>query len=172
MQNNTKQEILEKIAQAKTIQIAGHTNPDGDAIGACLAFGLALEKAGKDVTVLLEHYAPKYDVIPGKHLVKEAVAKADLFLALDCGDEGRLGAAADWFQQADVTTTAAILITVSIIMWKVHLLPHLKSYTVFWKEITLWIRIWRQGFMLVLFMILAASVILPHPPTPCAWQGL
>ena len=41
MQNNTKQEILEKIAQAKTIQIAGHTNPDGDAIGACLAFGLA-----------------------------------------------------------------------------------------------------------------------------------
>ena len=55
MQNNTKQEILEKIAQAKTIQIAGHTNPDGDAIGACLAFGLALEKAGKDVTVLLEH---------------------------------------------------------------------------------------------------------------------
>ena len=103
MQNNTKQEILEKIAQAKTIQIAGHTNPDGDAIGACLAFGLALEKAGKDVTVLLEHYAPKYDVIPGKHLVKEAAAKADLFLALDCGDEGRLGAAADWFHQADVT---------------------------------------------------------------------
>lgn len=103
MQNNTKQEILEKIAQAKTIQIAGHTNPDGDAIGACLAFGLALEKAGKDVTVLLEHYAPKYDVIPGKHLVKEAAAKADLFLALDCGDKGRLGAAADWFHQADVT---------------------------------------------------------------------
>ncbi len=103
MQNNTKQEILEKIAQAKTIQIAGHTNPDGDAIGACLAFGLALEKAGKDVTVLLEHYAPKYDVIPGKHLVKEAAAKADLFLALDCGDEGRLGAAGDWFRQADVT---------------------------------------------------------------------
>ena len=88
--------LRELLAPAnRKIVIVAHTNPDGDAIGACLAFGLALEKAGKDVTVLLEHYAPKYDVIPGKHLVKEAVAKADLFLALDCGDEGRLGAAAD-----------------------------------------------------------------------------
>lgn len=102
-ENNRKQEILEKIAQAKTIQIAGHTNPDGDAIGACLAFGLALEKVGKNVVVLLENYAPKYDVIPGKHLVKEPTTKADLFLALDCGDEGRLGKAAEWFHKAAFT---------------------------------------------------------------------
>lgn len=98
--NNTKQEILERIAQAKTVQIAGHTNPDGDAIGACLAMGAALAAAGKDVTVLLEAYAPKYDIIPNGHLVKAAEQPAELFLALDCGDEGRLGKAAEWFHQA------------------------------------------------------------------------
>lgn len=103
MQNNTKQEILEKIAQAKIIHIAGHTNPDGDAIGACLAMGAALEQAGKEVCVLLETYAPKYDLIPNGHLVKEAKTAADLFLALDCGDEGRLGTAAEWFKKADFT---------------------------------------------------------------------
>ncbi|MBM6828136.1 bifunctional oligoribonuclease/PAP phosphatase NrnA [Anaerotignum lactatifermentans] len=102
-ENNTKQEILEQIARANTIQIAGHTNPDGDAIGACLAMGAALVAAGKKVTVLLEAYAPKYTVIPNGHLVKAAEGPADLFLALDCGDEGRLGQAAEWFHQAAYT---------------------------------------------------------------------
>ena len=101
--NNTKQEILERIAQAKTVQIAGHTNPDGDAIGACLAMGAALAAAGKEVTVLLEAYAPKYEIIPNGHLVKAAEQPAELFLALDCGDEGRLGKAAEWFHQAGFT---------------------------------------------------------------------
>ncbi|HIY04632.1 MAG TPA: bifunctional oligoribonuclease/PAP phosphatase NrnA [Candidatus Anaerotignum merdipullorum] len=101
MRNNTKEEILRCVEQAKSIQIAGHTNPDGDAIGACLALGAALEAAGKTVTVLLEPYAKKYEVIPNQHLVRQAEQKADLFLALDCGDAERLGAAKEWFDQAD-----------------------------------------------------------------------
>ena len=98
---NKEKELLGKflIAIAKQ-QMSGADNNLGEFM---LERIKKFEKAGKDVTVLLEHYAPKYDVIPGKHLVKEAAAKADLFLALDCGDEGRLGAAADWFHQADVT---------------------------------------------------------------------
>ena len=47
----------------------GHTNPDWDAIGACLALGGALEKAGKQVQVILEKYADKYQLIPNGHLV-------------------------------------------------------------------------------------------------------
>lgn len=103
MQNHKKQEILEQIAKANVIHIAGHTNPDGDAIGACLAFGAALEQAGKQVFVLLEPYAAKYSILPNQHLVREPEEKADLFLALDCGDFERLGAAGAWFEKADQT---------------------------------------------------------------------
>lgn len=100
--NNSFDEIMEWVLSAKTIALAGHTNPDGDAIGACLAFGGALEKAGKKVQVILESYAEKYQLIPNRHLVC-AAAEAEipeLFLSLDCGDEGRLGDAAAVFRQA------------------------------------------------------------------------
>ena len=51
--NNSFDEIMEWVLSAETIALAGHTNPDGDAIGACLALGGALEKAGKQVQVIL-----------------------------------------------------------------------------------------------------------------------
>lgn len=34
--NNSFDEIMEWVLSAETIALAGHTNPDGDAIGACL----------------------------------------------------------------------------------------------------------------------------------------
>ena len=100
--NNSFDEIMEWVLSAETIALAGHTNPDGDAIGACLALGGALEKAGKQVQVILEKYADKYQLIPNGHLVcaAEDATLPELFLALDCGDEGRLGDAAEFFQKA------------------------------------------------------------------------
>ena len=62
--NNSFDEIMEWVLSAETIALAGHTNPDGDAIGTCLALGGALEKAGKQVQVILEKYADKYQLIP------------------------------------------------------------------------------------------------------------
>lgn len=84
------------IEAAEKIVITGHTNPDGDAIGACLALGGALEKQGKDVCVVLEHFAEKYQIIPNGHLVRslEEIGTRDLFISLDCSDAGRLGDAA------------------------------------------------------------------------------
>lgn len=100
--NNSFDEIMEWVLSAETIALAGHTNPDGDAIGACLALGGALEKAGKQVQVILEKYADKYQLIPNRHLVcaAEDARLPELFLALDCGDEGRLGEAAEIFRRA------------------------------------------------------------------------
>ena len=99
--NNSFDEIMEWVLSAETIALAGHTNPDGDAIGACLALGGALEKAGKQVQVILEKYADKYQLIPNGHLVcaAEDARLPELFLALDCGDEGRLGEAAEIFRR-------------------------------------------------------------------------
>lgn len=101
--NDSFEQIMECILSAKTIALAGHLNPDGDAIGACLALGGALEKAGKQVQVILEKYADKYHLIPNGHLVctAEEAAIPELFVSLDCGDEGRLGDAFAVFQKAE-----------------------------------------------------------------------
>lgn len=101
--NDSFDEIMKWVLAAETIALAGHTSPDGDAVGACLALGGALEKAGKRVQVFLEEYAEKYRVIPNGHLLcpaEEARVPA-LFIALDCGDEERLGAAAEIFRKAE-----------------------------------------------------------------------
>ncbi len=99
--NNSFEEIYAVFNDSTSIAIAGHQNPDGDAIGACLALALALKKCGKDVTVLLEPYKGMYDVIPGKNLIlapeKYDMVDAELFVALDCGDLMRLGEAASVF---------------------------------------------------------------------------
>lgn len=100
--NDSLEQIRKELLAAETITLAGHTNPDGDAIGACLALGGALEKSGKQVQVVLESYGDKYHLIPNGHLVKQAedAVVTDLFLALDCGDEERLGEAVGLFRQA------------------------------------------------------------------------
>lgn len=93
--------------------------PMGMPIGACLALGGALEKAGKQVQVILEKYADKYQLIPNGHLVcaAEDARLPELFLVLDCGDEGRLGDAAEIFQKqrrkSILTTTKATPISQS-----------------------------------------------------------
>ena len=108
MQKNDSAEAIKNcILGAKSVVLAGHTNPDGDAIGACLAAAGALERAGKQVTVVLEKYAAKYDCIPNAHLVKQAeeAEVPELFISLDCGDEGRLGKAGELFRQAEKTVS-------------------------------------------------------------------
>ena len=56
----TVERILESLEEAKTICIVGHVRPDGDCIGSQLGLAMALENAGKTVTVWNE------DVMPDK----------------------------------------------------------------------------------------------------------
>ena len=87
-------EVREFIKSRDNYYIAGHINPDGDTIGACLGLGLALEKIGKNVRVLLDPYHSRFNLIPGKHLLYEkTVEKTDFSLiCVDCADTGRLEA--------------------------------------------------------------------------------
>lgn len=96
--NNTLSSIRLELSKKRVIVISGHQNPDGDCIGACLALALCLKEMGKEPIVLLEEYGGKYDLIPGKELVWDPQKSYDsirpeVFVALDCGDEERLGAA-------------------------------------------------------------------------------
>jgi phosphoesterase RecJ-like protein len=103
--NDSLEKIREIISQHQNIVLCGHTNPDGDAIGACLALAASLHKGGKTVQVLLEPYGKKYNMIPNSALIveKEAVKEAELFLALDCGDIGRLQGSENIFRGAKHT---------------------------------------------------------------------
>jgi phosphoesterase RecJ-like protein len=76
--------------------VAGHENPDGDALGSILAATLALRQLGKDAAMYLPGEAP----LPGEYHFLElddlrravpADMESRVLLALDCANEDRLG---------------------------------------------------------------------------------
>ena len=95
--NNSFEEIREHIDSAENIAVAGHISPDGDAVGSCCALAMALVKKNKNVTVFLEEIQDKLKNIPySDKLVHDTPnGEFDLFISLDCGDEGRLGKTAE-----------------------------------------------------------------------------
>ncbi|MDR0271761.1 MAG: tRNA pseudouridine(55) synthase TruB [Clostridiales bacterium] len=98
--------IIELIRERENFILAGHIGPDGDAIGSCFALALALDKIGKNVQVLLEAYAPRYYIIPGREFLlsgETADIQPDIFIALDCADLDRLGSARPLFERAKTT---------------------------------------------------------------------
>jgi len=99
------EQIIKLLQNHNHFVIAGHIGPDGDTIGSCYGLAMALDKIGKNAKVVLEDYAAKYDIIPGReYLYKgtEALGK-EVFIALDCADPERLGAARAFFDKACVT---------------------------------------------------------------------
>lgn len=98
--------IFDAIANAESIVVAGHTSPDGDAVGSVLAFAQVLARKGKAPKVLLEEYAERFNFIKGSEYLYKGDTdslKPDIFFALDCGDKERLGSAAQVFDRAGIT---------------------------------------------------------------------
>ncbi|MDR1687643.1 MAG: DHH family phosphoesterase [Clostridiales bacterium] len=98
--------IFDKVISGGFFVIAGHTNPDGDTIGACFAAALCLANAGKKAAVLLEEINERYSVIPGSEFLYRGDIKElnpDVFIALDCGDKERLGQFAKVFDRSGYT---------------------------------------------------------------------
>jgi len=91
--NNTITDILDVLKNCSSFAIAGHTNPDGDAIGACMGLAHILRNAGKSADVYLEPVADTFYCIPGTDTIIDAElcrGRYDAFIALDCGDIDRL----------------------------------------------------------------------------------
>lgn len=79
---------------ADRILIVTHIGPDGDAIGSMLGLARALEVAGKQVVTAVDGGVPAdLQFIPGAENVHAALegCEADLVIAVDCGDESRMG---------------------------------------------------------------------------------
>lgn len=83
------------IEKADRVLVITHVEPDGDAIGSLCAMGLALEQMGKRVTLACEDSVPlRFRDLP----LADRVTKTpdpriayDLLVAVDCGDESRMG---------------------------------------------------------------------------------
>lgn len=83
------------IEQASHISVFTHVGPDGDALGSLTAMGQVLLAAGKTVTLIVDSpipprfaYLTLIDTVRDK---MDAAVTSDLIIALDCGDEQRLG---------------------------------------------------------------------------------
>ncbi len=98
------QRLRELLAQPEQrIVLFGHTNPDGDAIGSCLAWARLLERLGHTTTIIVPNKFPYFlDWMPriGEVIIHrlepekaaQAVAEADTLFCLDFNATSRLEA--------------------------------------------------------------------------------
>ena len=85
------------IAGARSVALACHLNPDGDALGSMLGLLHVLRAAGADVVASFSEpftVAPHYRELPGLDLLThpaEFPTEPDVMVTFDCGSFGRLG---------------------------------------------------------------------------------
>ncbi len=92
------QEIIDRLRASQSVCIVGHIRPDGDCIGSQLGLAMALEGAGKDVTVWNQDpVPPKLKFLDPERRVRKPSAgrRFDVVVATDCAALDRLGNAAD-----------------------------------------------------------------------------
>ncbi len=94
--------------QVSSVGLAGHQKPDGDCVGSTLAVYnyIKMYYPNIDVTLYLEPIPNIFKFLSRSAEIEhnfEAEQSYDLFIALDCGDEGRLGGTAKYFQAAKKT---------------------------------------------------------------------
>lgn len=96
--------IKTRLADAENILIASHVRPDGDAVGALLGIGLALQHAGKNVQMVLADGVPSaFKHLEGAAQVKTKVEGTfDTFITVDCADFKRTGKIFESIGQPDI----------------------------------------------------------------------
>ncbi len=88
-------QIIDQLIKSRKVLVASHANPDGDAIGALLATGLALKSMHKDVCMYNESAIPAvYRFLPSVRQIGhvfDPIETYDTIMILDCGSIERVG---------------------------------------------------------------------------------
>ena len=102
--NDIQAAIKDRLQGARCVLITSHIRPDGDAIGSVLALGLALEDAGKQVSMVLADGVPaNFRHLPGSERIQTAAqGDFDLTVTVDCSDLKRVGNALDGRRAPDI----------------------------------------------------------------------
>ncbi|MGN0142390.1 MAG: bifunctional oligoribonuclease/PAP phosphatase NrnA [Roseburia sp.] len=96
------------LTEAGTVAIAGHIRPDGDCVGSCLATYNYIRTYYPKIQVDL-YLEPIPNIFKFLARSEEIISdypqgkRYDLFISQDCGDTGRLGNAAAYFETAGKT---------------------------------------------------------------------
>lgn len=98
----------DKLKGVHTVGISGHVRPDGDCVGSTLAVYNYISTYYPNVTVdlYLESIPDVFEFLNNAdkiHHTFEDDKQFDLFIVLDCGDAGRLGPIAKYFEIAKQT---------------------------------------------------------------------
>lgn len=105
-----------RFLQEKSVGLAGHVRPDGDCVGSTLGVYNYIRKYYPDVDVRL-YLEPIPNIFKFLNFSSEIRSDYeesvvfDLFIAMDCGDEKRLGNAARYFQEQSIQP---VLTTMSV----------------------------------------------------------
>lgn len=99
MSPELKSAIQGALDQAHNVLVITHIAPDGDAIGSLTGMGLILRQLGKNPTLACDDLVPEYlrflecATIVRQPQMMEPVRQGqfDLVIAVDCGDEDRMG---------------------------------------------------------------------------------
>ncbi len=102
--------IIDDLLKDKTsVAIAGHVRPDGDCVGSCLGLFNYIRKEFPqiEVYVYLDPIPKIFGFLKSAGNIRRVNTfedrSFDLFISLDCGDLGRLGDAAHYFERAKHT---------------------------------------------------------------------
>lgn len=100
--------IAPQLEHVQSIAIGGHIRPDGDCVGSCLAMYNYIKDNWQNVMVdvYLEPIPNLFKFLKNADKIDSTYEKEmayDLFIAMDCGDEERLGSAVKYFGTAKKT---------------------------------------------------------------------
>jgi len=103
-------QIVSHLKNSRSLLVATHINPDGDAIGSLIAMGLTLEALGKRASLHCASPIPAvYRFLPATDKITGVCAPAkdfDTAVILDCGNFNRVGPA--WKQIEKIETVINI----------------------------------------------------------------
>ena len=106
---NLVEEYKNKIDNANNIIVMAHINPDGDAIGSCLALKNILENEGKNVVVCLNDIPESFDILNGFEdiysyeelkMKMDYIKKFDLAIILDLSEKDRLDTRIEYLEKS------------------------------------------------------------------------
>lgn len=99
-------QIISRLKNSRNVLLTTHVNPDGDAIGALLAMGLAMETLKIDAKLFCQSPIPAlYRFLPWSHRVCRLpgdVNKYETAVVLDCGEFERIGDSVDYVRKIPV----------------------------------------------------------------------
>lgn len=103
-----KNMLCEVLKDKNEVAISGHIHPDGDCVGSCVGLYLYIQSVypEKKVDLYLEPIPKSFYFLNGTDQIQHVADSDkiyDLYISLDCGDEGRLGFAQEMFKKAKST---------------------------------------------------------------------